>query len=90
MAVWRVEFTPIAERDLRRLDKHMRLQVTDRIERLAEHIETLAPVPLHADFKGLFKLLGGVWRVAYTFEPSMLLIKIRMIDHRSKIYKRRV
>ena len=90
MAIWRVEFTPIAERDLRRLDKHMRLQVTDRIERLAEHIETLAPVPLHADFKGLFKLRVGDWRVAYTFEPSMLLIKIRMIDHRSKIYKRRV
>lgn len=88
MGVWRVEFTPIAERDLRKLDRQVRLQVTDRIEWLAEHIETLAPVPLHADFKGLFKLRVGDWRVAYTFEPSALLIKIRMIDHRTKIYKR--
>ncbi|MDO8552012.1 MAG: type II toxin-antitoxin system RelE/ParE family toxin [bacterium] len=83
------EFTPISERDLRRLDKQIRMQVTDRIAWLAENIKTLTPVPLHADFKGLFKLRVGDWRVAYTFDTSTVLIKIRMIDHRTKIYKRR-
>ena len=90
MTAWRVEFTAIAERDLKKLDARVRLQVVERIEWLAEHIETLAPIPLHADFKGMFKPRAGDWRVAYTFEPSETLIKIRMIDHRDKIYKRRI
>ena len=59
MSDWRGEFTPIGERDLGKLDKSLRLQVVTRVEWLAEHFETLKPVPLHADFKGLFKLRVG-------------------------------
>ena len=88
MSAWRVEFTPTGERDLIKLDKQVRQQAVDRIEWLAENIETLTPIPLHAEFRGLFKLRVGDWRVAYTFDPSKKNIKIRMIDHRNKIYKR--
>ena len=88
MALWRVEFTPTGERDLSKLDKQIRQQVVSRSEWLAEHFDTLTPEPLHAEFKGLFKLRVGDWRAAYTFAPGEKLIKIRIVDHRNKIYKR--
>lgn len=88
MAAWHAEFTAVGERDLAKLDKSLRRKVVDRVEWLAEDFDTLTPIPLHADFKSLFKLRIGDWRAAYTFDPSTKLIKIRLIDHRSKIYKR--
>ena len=88
MPEWRAEFTPIGERDLSRLDRSLRRQVVDKVEWLVENFDVLTPIPLHADFKLLFKLRIGDWRAAYTFDPNTKLIKIRLIDHRSKIYKR--
>jgi len=88
MSAWHAEFTPIGERDLSKLDRPLRRQVVDRVDWLAENFETLTPIPLHADFKGFFKLRVGDWRAAYTLELHERLIKIRLIDHRSKIYKR--
>ncbi len=88
MVAWRAELTPVGERDFARLDRPTRRQIIERVEWRAEHFDTLTPVPLHAAFKDFFKLRVGDWRVAYTFDVSEKLIKIRIIDHRSKIYKR--
>lgn len=88
MTLWHVEFTPTGESDLAKLDKQIRRQTIDRIEWLAENMGTVDSVPLHAQFKGLFKLRVGDWRVAYTFERVTQLIRVKMIDHRNKIYKR--
>ena len=88
MSQWRVLFSDEAKRDFSRLDRSVRMQVTERIAWLAENFEHITPLSLHDDLRGYFKLRAGDWRVAYTFEPSEKNIKIRMIDHRTRIYKR--
>jgi mRNA interferase RelE/StbE len=85
---WYVDFSDAAERDLDKLDKRVREQVLARIAWYAAHADTIEPVPLHAQYKGLFKLRAGDWRIAYILKPEIKFIGVKMIDHRTKIYKR--
>ena len=85
---WSVEFSRVGERDLSVLDRPVRRACLDRIAQLAEDFDARTPLPLQGQWKGFFKLRVNDWRVAYTFTVSKRLIRIEMIDHRSRIYKR--
>ncbi|MEK9154340.1 MAG: type II toxin-antitoxin system RelE/ParE family toxin [Patescibacteria group bacterium] len=87
---WRIEFSKTGERDLAALDRPVRREIIDRIEWLSENFDECGPLPLHGQWRGFFKLRVGDWRVAYTFDASKQLVSIRVIDHRSKIYKRSI
>jgi len=89
MGAWRLEFTTVAESDLAKLDRSLRRQVIDRLDWLTENFENIMPIPLHAAWKGYYKLRVGDWRVAYSFSLPRETIRVGMIDHRTKIYKRR-
>lgn len=86
---WRVEFLKTGERDLGALDRPERRDVIERLEWLAENFEHVTPLPLHAEWRGFFKLRVGDWRIIYRFDQQKSLIMVHVIDHRSKIYKRR-
>ena len=85
---WEVEFSKVGERDLSRLDRAVRRACIDRIAWLVENFDAATPLPLHGQWKGFFKLRVDDWRVAYTFNTLKHLIRIEIIDHRSRIYKR--
>ena len=87
---WRVEFSKIGERDLAKLDRSVRQNVIVRLQWLSENFDTAAPLSLHGEWGNFFKLRVGDWRVVYTFDPTLKLITVRVIDHRSKIYKRKI
>ena len=86
---WLVEFTDVGARDLHILDNSIRHQITDRLEWLSENFENTRPLPLHADWKGYFKLRVGDWRVVYVFYVSRRSIEIQRIERRDKVYKKR-
>ena len=65
---WSLEFTDVGRDDLKKLDHMVRRQVIDRLEWFSVHFEQTRPLPLHADWKGYFKLRVGDWRVAYIFD----------------------
>ncbi len=85
---WRVEFSKTGERDLGALDRSERRGIVERLEWFAENFEQVTPLPLHAEWRGFFKLRVGDWRVIYRFDQQKYLIMVHVIDHRSKIYKR--
>lgn len=88
--MWRVEFSKSGERDLKALDTTIRRAVLVRLAWLAEDFDSKKPESLHGDLRDFYKLRVGDWRIAYIFNSSQLLISVRMIDHRSKIYKRKI
>ena len=85
---WRVEFSKVGERDLGVLDRPIRREIIDRLEWLSANFDSITPLALHGQWKGFFKLRVGDWRIVYKFDFSKQLIDVRLIDHRSKIYKR--
>jgi len=89
MSEWSVESTVEASHQFVKLDKIVRGQIDARIRWLSKNFDNTKTSSLHQDFKGYFKLRAGDWRIAYTFDSIKRKITIRMINHRSKIYKRR-
>lgn len=85
---WRVEFSKTGERDFAVLDRSQRREIIKRLEWLVANFEQATPLPLHAEWRGFFKLRLGDWRIIYRFDQPKSLITVHVIDHRSKIYKR--
>ena len=70
------------------LDRSVRREVIDRLERLVENFGGIIPLPLHGQWKGFFKLRVGDWRVVYKFDSSKKIVRVEIIDRRSRIYKK--
>lgn len=89
MERWRFILTPEGEADLDRLGDQTRKRVLEKLGWFSENFDQIAPLPLGGPWKGFFKLRVGDWRIVYEVEDYKQLITIHLIDHRSKIYKRR-
>ena len=61
--MFQVDFTPVAETDLARLDKPVAQRVLKKIRWLAENFETITPETLTGPWQGVFKLRVGDYRV---------------------------
>lgn len=81
----KVEWTEKAIADLEKLDKLIVRRVLRRVSWFANNFGRVAPEPLAADFKGMFKLRVGDWRVVYTVEDETIVIQF--IGHRREIYR---
>lgn len=87
-APYQVEFRPEAVSDLDRLAPEIRERVLDRIRWLAAHFDEITPEPLRGkQWRGLFKLRVGDYRILYTSHRRQRLLTIHLIGHRREIYR---
>jgi mRNA interferase RelE/StbE len=85
-----VEFTAEAEADLDRLSKSVAQRILKKIRWLAENFEVIVPEPLTGEWKGLFKLRVGDYRVFYTYSQIERRVTIiHLVKHRREVYKSR-
>jgi mRNA interferase RelE/StbE len=88
--MYEVEFTSEAEADLNHLSKSVAQRILKKIRWLAENFEVITPEPLTGEWKGLFKLRVGDYRVLYTFsQTERKVIIIHLVKHRREVYKTR-
>jgi mRNA interferase RelE/StbE len=85
---YRVEFVPKAVDDLQRLDKTIAQRILGKLKWLSQCLDDLTPEILAGEFKGLYKLRVGSYRVIYTVNRDDRLLKVYLIGHRRDIYKR--
>jgi len=85
--VFQVDFTPVAETDLARLDKPIAQRVLKKLRWLAENFETITPETLTGQWQGVLKLRVGDYRVLYTCDREKQKILVYFIRHRREIYK---
>ncbi len=88
--IWRVVFTPKAERDLKRLSKAEEQRIKDELTALAEE-----PYPrLHVKkLKGhqsipIYSHRVGRYRIILTIEDDVMVIFVIEIGDRSKVYRK--
>lgn len=81
----RIEYKSSVSRDLRRLDKNIAKRILKDLEGTltADHD---AGVPLSGQFKGLFKLRVGEYRIIYS--KTMNGVLILRVGHRGTVYDR--
>ena len=81
----KVEWTDKAVRDLEKLDKPVAARIIKKITWFISNSDKVTPEHLSGDFKGMFKLRIGDWRVIYTLKDNRAVIQF--IGHRKDIYE---
>lgn len=84
---YQLEILPEAISDLKKLDKVISQRIFDKIRWLSENFEDIVPQMLTSEFKGMYKLRVGDWRIIYTVNQNTKIITVHMVGHRSEIYK---
>lgn len=86
ISVWKIELTPAAVRQLRKLDGMVRRRIVTAIDRL-----TVTPRPAgvkaltgHAD---LLRIRVGDYRIVYTVRDEQLVVLVIAAAHRREIYR---
>jgi mRNA interferase RelE/StbE len=87
--VYSVEIRPEARDALRRLNKPAAQRILDKIKWLAKNYDTVPHEALTGEFRGLFKLRIGDYRVIYSVDSAGRLVIVHLIGHRRSIYERR-
>ena len=84
--MYQITFVPRVERDLKQLDMSVRLRVLRKTKWLAENLESLSLETLAGQWRGMYKLRVGDYRVIYTLDSARELLVVYAIGHRSKVY----
>ena len=85
--MYELEFTSNAESDLGHLDAPIAQRVLKRLRWLAENFDAIRPEALRGDWKGMFKLRVGDYRVLYTFNQTKREIVVHFARHRREVYR---
>jgi len=84
--VYRLQFTPGAKRDVRRLDARYARRIVQKLQELAEHAEAAQHKALVGQWKGLYSLRVGDYRALYLLKRDQKLLVVETIGHRREIY----
>ena len=85
--MYKVEYRSEADEDLEKLDKSTRERVTKKVHWLAEYIENIKPEMIGGNYRGVYKLRIGNWRVIYGISHTQKTITVYTKGHRCEIYK---
>jgi mRNA interferase RelE/StbE len=84
---YRVELTPAAQRQLRRLDRQAQRRVQAAIELLASDPRPPGAKALQGR-RSYLRVRTGDYRIVYTARDEVLLVLVVALDHRREIYER--
>ena len=88
MQRWEVKYSRQAEKQLRKLDKSVRIVIEQFINRLPDY-----PNPrdigkaLTGQYSGLWRYSVGDYRLICSLHDNILVVEVVKIGHRSKVYK---
>ena len=86
MARYRVEFTPAAARDLKKLDRQAQKRLSSVIDGLSENPRPNGVKALQGD-SSILRIRSGAYRILYRIEDRVVMIVIIRIGHRKDVYR---
>jgi mRNA interferase RelE/StbE len=84
MVRFKLEFSPIANKQFIEFDEALRLRIVEKIRHFLEN--DIKPEPLEGNFLGSYKLRVGDYRLIYEIEHEKVMF-VRRIGHRSTVYR---
>jgi mRNA interferase RelE/StbE len=82
---YRLRIKSSAEKQLRKIDRGLRLHIIEAIDRLRD--QPTAGSALKGEFSGLRRLRVARYRVIYEVIQKELVILVVRIGHRGKVYR---
>lgn len=80
-------FSVAAERDLARLDREATGRIIKKLLWFSANFDEEVPLPLGGQWKNFYKLRVGDWRAIYEIDHKDQRIIVRVVGHRSSIYR---
>jgi mRNA interferase RelE/StbE len=84
---YRVEFAPLAQRQMRKLPREMQGRILERIAELATNPRPTGVKKL-VDEENLYRTRMGDYRIVYQIRDRELLVVIVKVGHRREVYTR--
>jgi mRNA interferase RelE/StbE len=86
--MWRVVFSPVAFKQLKKLDRQTQIEINSYIDRLREVPDAQAfGKPLVGTLSGLWRYRVGKYRMICELQGQRLVIEIIEIGKRDQIYR---
>lgn len=87
---WRIDFTKVADKALRKLDRPTAGRVLDELEEIAKLDDPRSRgKALTGNLAGLWRYRVGDYRVVCDIEDGVLVILVVDVAHRREVYRRR-
>jgi mRNA interferase RelE/StbE len=83
---YRIEFSPTAERQFKKLSKEVQIRLKHRIDILPENPFPRGVKKLSAE-ENIYRLRIGNYRIIYQVQGKALLILILKLGHRKNVYR---
>ena len=83
---YRIEFSPAAERQFKKIPKEVQIRLKHRIDILAENPFPRGVKKLSAE-ENFYRLRIGDYRIIYQVKGKALLILILKLGHRKNVYR---
>ena len=83
---YRVEVSPVAHRELRKIPEDKRERILRRIRSLAEDPRPAGVQKLAGEVDG-YRIRVGDYRVLYRVKDDVLLIVVVRVGHRREVYR---
>jgi mRNA interferase RelE/StbE len=74
-----------AARELKRIDRPVRVRIVEAIDRLAEH--PFKGTALKGELKGLRRIRVGEHRIVYEIQDQALVVLVVRVGHRRDVYR---
>lgn len=86
MAIYRIEVSATAEKQIRRLERADQLRVLRAVRDLAATPRPRGSRKLRG-YDDVFRIRVGTFRILYSVEPERILVIILKVGHRKDIYR---
>lgn len=84
---YRLDYTPIAERSIERLDRQLQKRILQRIESLSRNPRPPGSVKLAG--QDVYRIRVGDYRIIYAIQDDRLIVLVIDVGHRREVYRKR-
>jgi mRNA interferase RelE/StbE len=84
---YRIEFSPAAERQFKKLSREIQLRLTPRMNGLMENPFPRGVKKLSEE-ENLYRLQVGDYRIIYQVQQKALIVLVVKLGHRKEVYQR--
>ena len=83
---YKVEITPAAKRQIKKLIQSVQLAIVERLEQLAENPRPPGVLKMQGA-ESLYRIRVGDYRIIYEIQDQTLLIAVVKVGHRGDVYR---
>ncbi len=83
---YKVEITPAAQRQIKKLIQSVQLAIVERLEQLAENPRPPGVLKMQGA-ESLYRIRVGDYRIIYEIQDQTLLIAVVKVGHRGDVYR---